>query len=281
MNTTRPTSILLGAAGLLAGLALGQPVLAHDFWLTAERPDAERAPILRMWSGHLLGQVAERPYEAQRSRTLRVYQGKVAQPLPFPGADGGIPFYELPHKLRLPLLVALERPEVMLTMPDTEFDSYLAEEHLGDILSMRQEDTEPVKERYTRYIKLLIGPQRRGAAPPRRIGQQLEIVVEKIPGRPDKGEQLRARVLFQGEPLSGRTVTALAQKLDAGSDGAEHVATAETDEHGRVSFDYEHDGLWMLRLVHMRPCRDCAEADWESFWAAYVIQPDWIVREFE
>lgn len=61
------------AAGWLAVLTLGQPVLAHDFWLTGERTGGERAPILRMWSGHLPGQVAERPYEAQRSTTLRVY----------------------------------------------------------------------------------------------------------------------------------------------------------------------------------------------------------------
>lgn len=47
----------------------------------------------------------------------------MALPLPFPGADGGISLYELPDKLRLPLLVALEGSEVIL-----------AEEYLGDIL---------------------------------------------------------------------------------------------------------------------------------------------------
>lgn len=272
-------SILLCAAGFVVGLTLSPPVLAHDFWLTGERTDTERAPVLRMWAGHLLGHPTERPYEAQRSLTLRVYQGELALPLPSPGTDGGMPFYVMPHKLRLPVLVGLERPEIIMTLPAEEFDSYLTEEHLGDILAMRQEGAGPVTERYSRYIKLLVGPHLRGTKPPRRIGQQLEIVVEKIPKRPGKGKRLRARVLFQGEPLSGRTVTALAKELDADPDGAGHTATAETDEHGRVSFDYEHNGVWMLRLVHMRPCKDCAEADWESFWAAYVIQPDWIVEQ--
>lgn len=273
----RPPRRLL-AVRLALGLALGfsLPAMAHDFWLTGERAGPTSAPVLRLWSGDAMKAEEERVYESGRSQTLRLYLGPQAQALGAPGRDGGKPFYKLPVSAPASVLVALERPAVVLALAPERFDAYLAEEHLHDILALRKQGAGAGAERYTRYLKLLVGTADAGPASPRQIGQRLEIVLDELPQAPAADARLRARILFDGAALAGRTVTALSAGTGSGLDGAQWAQTAVTDAQGRVAFDYASAGTWMLRLVHMRTCEGCGEATWESFWAATVIQPDWL-----
>jgi hypothetical protein len=58
------------------------------------------------------------------------------------------------------------------------------------------------------------------------------------------------------------------------------VRTVVTDGRGIARFAYDGSGFWLLRLVHMLPCREaCGDADWRSYWAAYALQPDWLPRQ--
>ncbi|TXK65687.1 DUF4198 domain-containing protein [Alkalisalibacterium limincola] len=282
MNTGNQSTALrarvrhVAVGTLVAGVLAAMPALAHDFWLTAEQRNQDGSPVLRMWVGHEMEAEEERPYEAVRSQTLRMYHEGRTVALPQRGADGAVPFYALPEGVQGPLLVAMERPEVVLELPEPRFDHYLAEERLADIQALRREGAEAGPERYTRYLKVLVGPFSQDVMPPEEVGQRLEIVVDELPAQPAPGAKLQARVLFEGAPLPGRSVVALWGGETNGSTGSQLTQVEVTDEAGRVSFAYEKDGVWMLRLVHMRACEACSDVRWEGFWAAHVIQPDWI-----
>ena len=124
------------------------------------------------------------------------------------------------------------------------------------------------RERYRRHLKTLVqvGAPGKDDLHRRRLGQALEIVLLQNPYQLDPGATLQVQVLFQGNPLSDALVKAY--NRDAG--GSVIKAKARTDAQGIARFKLNHKGFWLLRLVHLQPCRgDCRFADWESNWASY------------
>ncbi len=259
-------------AMLLAGSA--SSASAHDFWLGAEPAPGDDRTLVRLWFGHHLAAEGERPYSAARTQSLRLLRDGGDTDLSRLAIDGAQPFLTLPPLEGAPMLLALDRMPTDLTLPSKKFDSYLDEEHLADIRVLRGEDAPDGGERYTRHIKLLVDPTTGSNLHARRLGQALEIVLLDPPVAPAPGRQLRAQVLFNGQPLPDRTVTILSDADSLPTTDNARVATAVTDQQGVVRFDFTQPGTLMLRLVHMQPCRvDCDGADWRSYWSAFAIQP--------
>ena len=104
----------------------------------------------------------------------------------------------------------------------------------------------------------------------RRIGQRLEILLENDPGRIEPNGKLAVKVLFEGNPLAGAKVFACRR---AGEDRPSYVVSAVTSAKGLAEFKLDQPGLWLVRTVHMRAANGGprAEAQWESFWAAYTF----------
>lgn len=253
---------------------------AHDFWLSAERTLPDGAPALRLWVGHHLVAEESRPYTAASTRSFRLLTADGTRDLGADARDGTDPFHTLPAATTVPALVVLDRNPVDIALESTKFDGYLAEEHLKDILAQRSgKPPKEGRERYTRHIKVLVGDDEDAEDPlhARVLGQALEIVLLDAPRDPGAGRKLRAKVLFEGKPLAGRTLTVLHDAdMRFDSDNA-RVRTVVTGDDGIASFDYDQPGVWMLRMVHMQPCKtDCGDADWRSWWAAYAIQSDWL-----
>ncbi len=229
-----------------------------------------------MWVGHHLEAEEGRAYDAARTQRFDLLTPDGTRNLVFGALDGSRPYRRLAPELAPPALVVLDRNPVDIALDSAKFDSYLAEEHLDDILTRRRGAAKEGRERYTRHIKLLVGNDT-GDLHARRLGQPLEIVLLDALGKPAADRRLRAQVLFEGRPLAGRTVT-IVSDLDARFDNHNaRVRAAGTDPEGIVRFDYDRGGFRLLRLVHMQPCTtDCGDPDWRSWWAAYAIQPDWL-----
>lgn len=268
------------AGGLLALLLLAvvPGALAHDFWMSAHRAESTAAPTLRLWVGHHLAAEESRAYTAASTYRLRLFRQDVgAFDLSPRGRDGSDPFFTLPVSTRAPMLVALDRHAVDIALESAKFDSYLAEEHLDDILAKRRGAATKGRERYTRHLKVLVGDGGKDRLYKRQVGQALEIILLDAPRKPAAGRTLRAQVLFAGKPLPGRTLTVV-DDADARFDNDNGRArTVVTDDQGIATFAFDHPGFWLLRMVHMLPCTElCGDADWRSYWAAYAIQPDWL-----
>lgn len=122
-----------------------------------------------------------------------------------------------------------------------------------------------VRERYSRYLKsLLQAGSRHDETYKRELGFALEIIPLANPYELKVGDSVKVKVLFEGKPLPNAKV--FADNREAGSTRTQQ---ARTTPDGIAALELDRSGFWLVRLVHMRRCADVAEADWESFWAAY------------
>lgn len=282
MHST-PARLRAALAGSLILLlsALGLPAQAHDFWLSADREKPDAPPALRLWIGHHLFAEESRGYTAASTYRFRLFRpaGGVLDLAPL-ARDGAEPFLTLPAALAGPGLFALDRHAVDIALEGPQFDDYLAEEHLQDVLALRGGKAVEGRERYTRHIKVLVGDGGPAKLHARRTGQALEIILLDPPRKPGARRTLRAQVLFAGKPLPGRTLTVMHDADGRFDNDNARVRTVVTDDKGIARFAYDGSGFWLLRLVHMLPCRQaCGDADWRSYWAAFALQPDWLPRQ--
>jgi uncharacterized GH25 family protein len=88
---------------------------------------------------------------------------------------------------------------------------------------------------------------------------------------PQMAARAQAQRVLSGTITTGRNEAVAGAKVFTNNKDHDDIKEhdAMTDKDGMASFVLDRPGQWLIRLVHMRRCRDCADADWESFWAAY------------
>jgi uncharacterized GH25 family protein len=178
-------------------------------------------------------------------------------------------------------LLTMEHDFFLTALPNETFSEYLThEEFEGDILTayrahMGQRAKQ--RERFSRAFKCLIqiGDTPDGDAYKHLLGQQIEIILHQNPYQLTPGDTLDVTVRFENEPLPNTLVKAF------NKNGAGTIAEskARTNEAGVARFTLDKPGLWLLRLVQLRPCQErsageCEEIDWESYWTSYTFQLD-------
>jgi hypothetical protein len=163
-------------------------------------------------------------------------------------------------------LAALAIRPRTLELSAGEFNEYLEHDGLPQILEWRRSRDElgrDVRESYAKFAKAIVtvgeGGSRDLATRP--AGLRIEIVPLLDPSTVGAGQRLPVQVLFEGRPLEGVSVYALA----AGAEG--YVDGHRTDDDGRAVVPIPSGGLMSLHCIHMRPHADPDEADWESFFA--------------
>lgn len=102
------------------------------------------------------------------------------------------------------------------------------------------------------------------------LGSKLEIRPLQNPFLLAKGENLDVRILFKGEPLADKLVWA------HNIAGAQPVSTLKvsTNANGVARFVLGREGPWQIRLVHLAPCLQWENVDWESYWTSYTFELD-------
>jgi uncharacterized GH25 family protein len=258
--------IFAAAAALLTAVT----AYSHDYWF---EPEAFFAPAggnvhVRLYVGEGLRSEEERPLQKEGASRFQMFSAGKTQDLLAAGREGQMPVTQLSFGPAGNYLLAMERKAQPITLDAKKFTAYLAEEGLEAIIAERErlgERNAEGRERYSRYLKLAlqVGDRHDGECQ-RVVGLRLEIAPQFNPYRLKIGDTLKAQILFEGRPLAGAKVGANSKDHD---DIKEHDAM--TDKDGMVSFVIDRPGQWLIRLVHMRRCRDCADADWESFWGAY------------
>jgi len=260
------------SAWLLAFLLLPQLATAHDYWIESTVLSPANQPRLqsRLYLGDGLKVEEEQPYkpgrasdfrlyvrdESQRDRVIDLRQGATAV---------RTPMLDMPFTARSGLL-RLDRTPAYLDATPADFRHNLEHEQqlTGFAFPLPQKN---VRERYTRYLKSLVG---NGAGlHARETGQRLEISLLDNPVAASSGGLVRVRVRFEGSALAGAPL--LAYRRDAR--GAITTQELRTDARGQARLQLDGKGLWLVRMMHLRPCaRDCKGVEWESFWAAYSFR---------
>ena len=152
-----------------------------------------------------------------------------------------------------------------------DFNAYLAEDGLPDVLEARRRDNElgrGAKERYSKHVKAIfqVGERRSndfGTA----LGYVAEIVPLENPYASGRGNTLRVRCLVDGRPVGNQTV------LWGGEHGGRTFAqrNARTDSLGIATIAVDQPGRWYVKFIHMARVNEPA-FDYESKWATLTFE---------
>ncbi|MCP9493582.1 MAG: DUF4198 domain-containing protein [Pyrinomonadaceae bacterium MAG19_C2-C3] len=246
------------------------PSSAHDYWLEPdkffiEKPSSNLVALRLHLGDHFTSEV-ERPTQRERAVSFDLFSRHNQSSLLSNVPDGTMPVANLSFEQAGTYLVTLERTPARNALDGEKFTTYLREEGLNDIIALRRKSGEATKEgreEYRRYLKTLIQVGKHfDDFHDKPIGFKLEITLRHNPYRMRAGDKLPVRVTFDGAPLAGVQVAAYNRQLKP--------LTAKTNMRGEAVFALTKGGAWLVRLVYMRRCANCADGfEWESFWGSY------------
>jgi hypothetical protein len=152
-----------------------------------------------------------------------------------------------------------------------DFNAYLEEDGLPDVLEARRRDGElgkGARERYSKHVKAVfqVG-QTRSQDFSVVLGYPAEIVPLDSPYAIAKGTPLRVRCLVDGRPVANQTV------LWGGEEGGRTLAqrSTRTDSLGVAQVTPDAAGRWYVKFIHMVRATEPG-LDYESKWATLTFE---------
>lgn len=249
---------------LLALLLTTAGLHAHECWLQPSPfTPAVGAEVKLSIRVGMQFQGEAKPFNPARVQSLRSFSLAGKKDL-HPPLDGALSFATTLAPAGTQV-IAYDSPGSLITLEAEKFHSYLREEGLEAIITLRERSGEsalPGRERYRRSVKSILqvgGKSDTGYAI--RTGQRLELVPQDDPAAVRAGGTIRFLLLLDGRPLAGSLVRAWHR---AGDQLTTLDARSATD--GVATFTLPAAGEWMLSTVHMQRTQGDAEADWESLW---------------
>ena len=160
-----------------------------------------------------------------------------------------------------------------ITLKSAEFNKYLADDGIPDVLAARKKKNELSKdatERYSKHIKALIqvGNSRSGD-----FSTVLDYPAELIPlDNPyslGRGAALRVRALVDGKPVPNQLVVA-GGRTATGSRLREQKI--RTNASGVARIQLAGRGQWYVKFIRMVPLTGSEKVDYESKWATLTFE---------
>ncbi|MEL7483575.1 MAG: DUF4198 domain-containing protein [Planctomycetota bacterium] len=253
----------------LVSLLAAQPVLAHEFWLMpmAFRVDAPSLLRVQTLNGERFrGSVLPRHEEHIRRFEVLDPTGTTLDVLGRSGHPVSMTRVAIPGMHR----VVYESVENPLTLEAKEFEKYLFEERLSDIIDTRAELGEtdsPGREVYVRCAKSLVVVGATDSDEPIDTPSRLplEIVLQGT-RKAEVKNALTAVVLFDETPAPWHRVVAISSERP----DARHELY--TDADGMITFVPEIGGAWLLTTITMKRLEDRGDADWKSWWSSVTFE---------
>jgi hypothetical protein len=178
---------------------------------------------------------------------------------------GGAGTYVLGASLR-PRLITLKGPE---------FNAYLADDGLPDILAARKaggELAKPATERYAKHVKALVqAGDTRTASFGAVLGYPAELVPLDNPYESAKGARaFRVRAMVDGAPVPHQVVLAGGRTASGARIAPQ---TVRTDAQGVATIQLGTPGVWYVKFIRMVrvPSAPRDSVDYESKWATLTF----------
>lgn len=254
----------LALCGVL--LSLVATTQAHEFWLepSHHRVAPKSAFQLEIYVGeHFNGELREFLPSRTRSFTLHSEQGKTK----VVGRAGAKSSFARTQDAGC-YVAAYESELSYIEIPAEKFTKYLKAEGLDAIVAERAQrgESDAVgRERYFRCAKSLICAGDDTKLADRDVGLPLEITIatkHDSDSKNDSKHSIDVTVELRDKPLANAQVVAV-RKGDADS-----RIVARSDERGRVQFELETTGVWLVTTIHMEEVKDDPKAVWQSIWAS-------------
>ena len=160
-----------------------------------------------------------------------------------------------------------------ITLKAAEFNAYLADDGIPEVLASRKRKSELNKdatERYSKHIKALV---QAGTARTGDFSAVLEYPAELIPlDNPyslSRGSTLRVRALVDGKAVANQMVVAGGRATTGARFREQH---ARTNAAGIARVQLTGKGQWYVKFIHMVPFTGSEKIDYESKWATLTFE---------
>lgn len=159
-----------------------------------------------------------------------------------------------------------------LTLTAEQFNEYLKEDGIPDVLEARRKAGElgkGARERYAKNVKAIVQVGEAHSATYATVfGHPAELVPLQNPYEVQAGGSLRVRALVDGKPVAKQTVLA----GGVGADGTRIAESAtRTDANGVVTVRITRAGAWYVKFIHMTRVTDDPGIDYRSKWATLTF----------
>lgn len=158
-----------------------------------------------------------------------------------------------------------------IELTGSQFNAYLKEDGILDVLETRTRNNDldkPARERYAKHVKAIfqVGDRRTDAFATL-LGYPAEIVPLANPYTLMPGSALRVRCLVDGKPVANQIV------LWGGDGAGGPIAprSVRTNAEGVASVTLDAAGKWYVKFVHMVPVTE-PDFDYESQWATVTFE---------
>ena len=155
-----------------------------------------------------------------------------------------------------------------------DFNQYLADDGIPDVLAARKTDgsfTKGAKERYHKHVKAIfqVGDTRTDAwkTP---LGYPAELVPLENPYAVHPGATIGLQCLMDGKPLAGQLVM-VGGRAGTTGDTRLPARTAHCDANGIVRVHLDRAGRWYVKFIRMVRVDD-GRVDYESKWASLTFE---------
>lgn len=160
-----------------------------------------------------------------------------------------------------------------ITLKAAEFNTYLADDGIPDVLAARKKNNELAKdatERYSKHIKALVQV---GSARSGDFSTVLDYTAELVPlDNPyllGRGASLRVRALVDGKAVPNQTVVAGGRTPSGARMREQRV---RTNASGVARIHLAGRGQWYVKFIRMVPFTGPERIDYESKWATLTFE---------
>ena len=164
-----------------------------------------------------------------------------------------------------------------ITLAAKDFNAYLADDGIPDVLGARKRDGELEKkatERYSKHVKALLqaGDTWSKNVFDTVLGYPAELVPLNNPYLPRSSGWLRVRALVDGKPVANQLVVSGGRSQRGGRLAERKV---RTDADGVARIRISDRGQWYVKFIHMEKYKGPSSTnspDYESKWATLTFE---------
>ncbi|MEM6939259.1 MAG: DUF4198 domain-containing protein [Pseudomonadota bacterium] len=126
------------------------------------------------------------------------------------------------------------------------------------------------RERYTRHVKALIAVGN-GTGADVNFGMRTEFIALTNPYAPDFAQQMKVRLLMDGQPRSNAQIEVFARAPD----GSVSISLFRTNSRGEARIPVDRGQAYLFDAVVLQPApeatREAGALVWETYWAALTF----------
>ena len=160
-----------------------------------------------------------------------------------------------------------------ITLMADEFNAYLADDGIPDVLAARKaigELGKPATERYSKHIKALVqvGTARTGDFSAV-LGYPAEIIPLDNPYTVKAGSTIRVRTMVDGKTAANQLVVSGGRRKNGDRQPEKRT---RSDASGVARISLPTAGQWYVKFISMRPFQGAEKIDYESKWATLSFE---------